>query len=58
MTDEKLAVLDHVPYIDKYVLQAAGINREILPLRNNRPLGESMLVFDDKVQRGKYNLII
>ena len=48
MTDEKLAVLDHVPYIDKYVLQAAGINREILPLRNNRPLGESMLVFDDK----------
>ena len=49
MTDEKLALLEHITYIDENVLKAAGIKDEkILTIKPDKPVQELLDRFDDK----------
>ncbi len=48
MTDEKLALLEHITYIDENVLKAAGINDSLLELIEGKNVAMTLRVFDDK----------
>ncbi|PHU34077.1 Mbeg1-like protein, partial [Pseudobutyrivibrio ruminis] len=48
MTDEKLALLEHITYIDENVLKAAGINNSLLELIEGKNVAMTLRVFDDK----------
>ncbi|NEX02351.1 Protein of unknown function [Pseudobutyrivibrio sp. NOR37] len=47
MTDENLALLEQVTYIDKNVLDAAGIDMDLLPMDKGDTLEEVLEVFDE-----------
>ncbi|PHU38984.1 hypothetical protein CSX00_12995 [Pseudobutyrivibrio ruminis] len=48
MTDEKLALLEHITYIDENVLKAAGIEDNLLELDQNKTIEYALKSFDDK----------
>ena len=49
MTDEKLALLEHITYIDEHVLAAAGFSEEtILELPKNVSVEQILSKFDDE----------
>ena len=48
MTDEKLALLEHITYIDENVLKAAGIEDKLLKLAHNNTIEYALKSFDDK----------
>ncbi len=47
MTDEKLALLEHITYIDENVLRAAGIDKELLRVESGMPVREALNQFDE-----------
>ena len=48
MTDEKLALLEHITYIDENVLKAAGIDKELLEVKDEKSVVRILKIFDDK----------
>ncbi|WP_189270158.1 Mbeg1-like protein, partial [Pseudobutyrivibrio ruminis] len=48
MTDEKLALLEQITYIDENVLKAAGINKELLEITEGSSVVNILELFDDK----------
>ena len=48
MTDEKLALLEHVTYIDSNVLEAANIDMAMLPIKERDTVAHILKRFDDE----------
>jgi len=57
MTDEKLALLEHITYIDENVLKAAGIDKELLKVKDGKSVVSILKIFDDKALDNLRNYI-